>query len=207
MSQGKKLNVPVEDIIAMRDSGMKIKKIAEALNVSQATIYAYLKSDPRPDKDNAAEASMSELTRAEIVEARRKLKGKGVLEGTKRLDGTARVTPPPTPVETPPAPVETPPTPVETPPAPVETPPAPVETPPACLVVDDIVRRCVGGFGAYTICAKDASLMLECRPETGRTDETPPVRLVLTRREVELLAQELAAVARHMGEKIVCEAW
>ena len=42
---------------------------------------------------------------------------------------------------------------------------------------------------------------------TGRTEETPPVRLVLTRREVELLAQELAAVARHMGEKIVCEAW
>lgn len=196
MSQGKKLNVPVEDIIAMRDSGMKIKKIAEALNVSQATIYAYLKGIPRPDKDNhliqkpeeqrAAEASMSELTRAEIVEARMKLKGKGVLEGTKRLDGTARVTPPPTPVE---------------------TPPTPVETPPACLVVDDIVRRCVGGFGAYTISAKDASMMLECRPETGRTEETPPVRLVLTRREVELLAQELAAVARHMGEKIVCEAW
>lgn len=187
MSQGKKLNVPVEDIIAMRDSGMKIKKIAEALNVSQATIYAYLKGIPRPDKDNhliqkpeeQRAAEVSDLTRAEIVEARMKLKGKGVLEGTKRLDGTARVTPPP----------------------------APVETPPACLVVDDIVRRCVGGFGAYTISAKDASLMLECRPETGRTEETPPVRLVLTRREVELLAQELAAVARHMGEKIVCEAW
>jgi DNA-binding CsgD family transcriptional regulator len=196
MSQGKKLNVPVEDIIAMRDSGMKIKKISEALNVSQATIYAYLKGIPRPDKDNhliqkpaeqrAAEASMTDLTRAEIVEARMKLKGKGVLEGTKRLDGTARVTPSP---------------------APVETPPAPVETPPACLVVDDIVRRCVGGFGAYTISAKDASMMLECRPETGRTEETPPVRLVLTRREVELLANELSAVARHMGEKIVCEAW
>jgi len=203
MSRRAKLNVPVEDIIAMRDSGMKIEKIAEALNVSQATIYAYLKGIPRPDKDNhliqkpeeqrAAEASMSELTRAEIVEARMKLKGKGVLEGTKRLDGTARVTPPPAPVETPPTPVETPPT--------------PVETPPTCLVVDDIVRRCVGGFGAYTISAKDASMMLECRPETGRTEETPPVRLVLTRREVELLAQELAAVARHMGEKIVCEAW
>lgn len=196
MKRGEKLNVPVEDIIAMRDSGMKIKKIAEALNVSQHTIYSYLKGVPRPDKDKrllqrpeeqrAAEASMSELTRAEIVEARMKLKGKGVLEGTKRLDGTARVTPPP---------------------APVETPPTPVETPPTCLVVDDIVRRCVGGFGAYTISAKDESLMLECRPETGRTEETPPVRLVLTRREVELLAQELAAVARHMGEKIVCEAW
>ena len=194
MKRGEKLNVPVEDIIAMRDSGMKIDRIAEALNVSKFTIYKHLRNVPRPDKDNhliqkpeeERAAEVSDLTRAEIVEARMKLKGKGVLEGTKRLDGTARVTPPP---------------------APVETPPAPVETPPACLVVDDIVRRCVGGFGAYTISAKDASLMLECRPETGRTEETPPVRLVLTRREVELLAQELAAVARHMGEKIVCEAW
>ena len=187
MSQGKKLNVPVEDIIAMRDSGMKIDRIAEALNVSKFTIYKHLRNVPRPDKDNhliqkpeeERAAEVSDLTRAEIVEARMKLKGKGVLEGTKRLDGTPRVTPPP----------------------------APVEAPPACLVVDDVVRRCVGAFGAYTISAKDKALMLECRPETGRTEETPPVRLTLTQREVELLANELSAVARHMGETVKVEAW
>ena len=194
MKRGEKLNVPVEDIIAMRDSGMKIDRIAEALNVSKFTIYKHLRNIPRPDKEKCLlqkpeeqrAAEFSELTRAEIVEARMKLKGKGVLEGTKRLDGTPRVTPPP---------------------APVEAPPAPVEAPPACLVVDDVVRRCVGAFGAYTISAKDKALMLECRPETGRTEETPPVRLTLTQREVELLANELSAVARHMGETVKVEAW